>query len=113
MDIGGNPVYFTTKCGVRKQAASNPFYQTVRTDRSIPPSFSRCCPIYHDEMDFLWKQIKIVAYEWPIESPEEPVSRISVAAADGNEMAGIFQHIRDSLRSQCIAASGRSFEYLL
>ena len=65
---------------------------------------------------FLWEQLKHVVYETSIVSPEELVVQISVAAADIRVMAGIFQHVRDSMHYRCEVCNivaGRLLEHFL
>ncbi|GBN74072.1 hypothetical protein AVEN_168703-1 [Araneus ventricosus] len=65
---------------------------------------------------FLWGHLKSLVYESPIDSDEDLVARISVAAGDVGEMPGVFEKVRRSLRRRCnacITAAGRSFEQFL
>lgn len=65
---------------------------------------------------FLWGHLKHLVYETPVDSDEDLVARISVAAAGVRETPGIFERVRQSLHRRCqacIASGGRNFEHLL
>ncbi|GBM33855.1 hypothetical protein AVEN_175690-1 [Araneus ventricosus] len=60
---------------------------------------------------FLWGHLKSLVYATPVDSDEDLVARISVAAA-----RGIFESVRQSLHRRCqacITDSGCNFEQLL
>lgn len=62
-----------------------------------------------------WVYIKSMTYESPIESEEDVVAELSVAAGNLHDMPDIFVFECQSLRCRCescITVSGRSFEYL-
>jgi hypothetical protein len=55
-------------------------------------------------------------YETPIDSVEDLVARLSVAAASVREIPGVFEKVRQSMRRRCeacINVGGRTFEQLL
>ncbi|GBN59340.1 hypothetical protein AVEN_272161-1 [Araneus ventricosus] len=59
---------------------------------------------------------KSLVYESSIDSDEDLVARISVAAGAVREMLGVFEKVRRSLSRRCnacITAGGRSFELFL
>ena len=65
---------------------------------------------------FFWGHIKSMVYETPIESDEDLVARLSVAAGNVDDMPDIFANVRQSMRRRCescINVGGRSFEHLL
>lgn len=65
---------------------------------------------------FLWGHLKHLVYETPVDSDEDLVARISVAAACVREIPGIFERVRQSLHRRCqacIHTGGRNFEQLL
>ncbi|GBL85843.1 hypothetical protein AVEN_63173-1 [Araneus ventricosus] len=53
---------------------------------------------------FCWDEMKTLVYETPIESVEDVVTRISVAAGEKmRDKPGIFQNVRNSMRRHCEA----------
>lgn len=65
---------------------------------------------------FLWGHLKSLVYESPIDSDEDLVARISVAAGTIRETPDMFENVRQSLYRRCnacITACGRSFEQFL
>ncbi|GBM62951.1 hypothetical protein AVEN_160231-1 [Araneus ventricosus] len=65
---------------------------------------------------FLWGHLKSLVYATPVDSGEDLVARISVAAARVREIPGIFESVRQSLHRRCqacINVGGRNFEELL
>lgn len=65
---------------------------------------------------FLWGHLKAIIYETPVDSIEDLVARLSIAAASVREMPGIFGTVRQSLLRRyqaCITVGGRNFEHLL
>ncbi|CAL1283080.1 unnamed protein product, partial [Larinioides sclopetarius] len=60
--------------------------------------------------------LKHLVYETPVDSVEDLVARLSVAAAGVREIPGIFERVRQSLHrrcQECIDTGGRNFEQLL
>ncbi|GBM40710.1 hypothetical protein AVEN_159677-1 [Araneus ventricosus] len=81
-----------------------------------PTHWTACSPDLSSLDFFLWGHLKSFIYESPIESDEDLVARISVAASAIREMSGVFEKVRHSLRRRCntcITAGGRSFEQFL
>ncbi|GBM89233.1 hypothetical protein AVEN_45275-1 [Araneus ventricosus] len=65
---------------------------------------------------FLWEHLKSLVYANPVDSEEDLVARISIAAARVREIPGIFESERQSLHRCCqalITVGGRNFEQLL
>ncbi|GBM71854.1 hypothetical protein AVEN_229352-1 [Araneus ventricosus] len=65
---------------------------------------------------FVWGYLKSLVYESPIDSDEDLVARISVAAGAVREIPGMFEKVRRSLGRRCnvcITACGCSFEQFL
>ena len=66
---------------------------------------------------FLWGHMKSLIYDdGPVDSAEDLVARISVAAANIREMPGVFANVRRSLRRRfqaLVRVGGRNFEQLL
>ena len=59
--------------------------------------------------------MKSLVYETPVNSEEELVARIAVAAGDISATPGVFQRVRQSLQHRyeiCIEQHGRNFEHL-
>ncbi|GBM70390.1 hypothetical protein AVEN_12218-1 [Araneus ventricosus] len=52
---------------------------------------------------FCWNQMKILVYETPVDSVENAVARISVAAGEIRDTPGMFQNVRNSMRRRCEA----------
>ncbi|GBL72167.1 hypothetical protein AVEN_115157-1 [Araneus ventricosus] len=52
---------------------------------------------------FCWDQMKTLVYETPVYSVEDVVTRISVAAGEMQDLPGIFQNVRNSMRRRCEA----------
>ncbi|GBM78692.1 hypothetical protein AVEN_244363-1 [Araneus ventricosus] len=73
-------------------------------------------PIYRDSITFLWGHLKSHVYATPVDSDDDLVARMSVAAARVREISGIFESVRQSLHrgcQACITVGGRNFEQLL
>lgn len=65
---------------------------------------------------FLWGTMKDLIYTTPVESEEDLVGRIAVAAGDVQEMPNVFENVRRSLDDRCrkcIEVNGANFEHLL
>ncbi|GBM14755.1 hypothetical protein AVEN_72022-1 [Araneus ventricosus] len=65
---------------------------------------------------FLWGYLESIVYETPVDSDEDLVARISVAAASVRKIPGIYECVRQSLHRRCqacITFDGRKFEQLL
>ncbi|GBM70468.1 hypothetical protein AVEN_188216-1 [Araneus ventricosus] len=65
---------------------------------------------------FLWGHVKSLVHATPVNSDEDLVARISVAAARVLETSVIFERVRQSLHRHChtcISGGGCSFEQLL
>lgn len=65
---------------------------------------------------FLWGHLKALVYETPIDSDEDLIARLSIAAATVRETPGIFEKVRQSLTKRyqaCIDVGGKTFEQLL
>ncbi|GBN09587.1 hypothetical protein AVEN_211233-1 [Araneus ventricosus] len=65
---------------------------------------------------FLWRYVKSLVYETPVNSAEDLVARIAAAARKVRDTPGIFANVRSSMRRTCEAcftARGRNFEHLL
>ncbi|GBO14990.1 hypothetical protein AVEN_77152-1 [Araneus ventricosus] len=78
--------------------------------------WTACSPDLSCLDSFLWDHLKSLAYESHVDSDEDLVARISVAAVDVREMPGVFKKVSCSLRRRCnacITAAGRSLEQFL
>ncbi|GBN50501.1 hypothetical protein AVEN_3572-1 [Araneus ventricosus] len=65
---------------------------------------------------FLWGNLKAIIYETPIDSIEDLVAGLSIAAASVSEMPGVFGTVRQSLLrlyQAYINICGLNFEHLL
>lgn len=65
---------------------------------------------------FLWGHMKSLVYETPVESEENLIARIAVAAGDISDNPRIVGQVHRSLEKRCrlcIAENGRHFEQLL
>lgn len=65
---------------------------------------------------FLWGHMKQLVYETVVETEEDLVARITVAADAIADMPGIFERTRQSMVRRCTAciqANGRAFEQFL
>ena len=65
---------------------------------------------------FLWGHMKSLIYATPVESEEDLVARIAVAAGEIAGNPEMFGNVRNSLRRRCRACvdvNGRNFEQLL
>ncbi|GBM80445.1 hypothetical protein AVEN_83032-1 [Araneus ventricosus] len=65
---------------------------------------------------FLWEHLKSLVYATLVDSDEDLVARISVAAARVREIPGVFESVRQLLHRRCqacITVGGRNFECLL
>ncbi|GBM27685.1 hypothetical protein AVEN_95348-1 [Araneus ventricosus] len=109
---------FVTECGfstdVRNYLNATFEARWIRRDGPVPlpprsPDLSR--------LDyFLWGHLKSLVYATPVDSDEDLVARISVAAASMREIPGIFESERQALHRRCqacITVGGRNFEQLL
>ena len=65
---------------------------------------------------FLWGHMKSMVYETPVESEEDLVARIAVAAGNIAEEPRLLNCVQESIQRRCqacIDAEGRHFEQLL
>ncbi|GBM71112.1 hypothetical protein AVEN_43820-1 [Araneus ventricosus] len=65
---------------------------------------------------FLWGHLKLLVYATPVDTPEDIVARIAVAATDIKSIPGIFECARESVLcrcKQCNDVSVRHFQQLL
>ncbi|GBM71890.1 hypothetical protein AVEN_238540-1 [Araneus ventricosus] len=66
---------------------------------------------------FFWeKSLKLLVYQTPVDTLEDPTERIVVASADIPSTPGMFERVRRSLVRRCRLCNdlrGRNFEQLL
>ena len=65
---------------------------------------------------YFWGHVETLVYDIPVDTAEELVARIAVAAREIRDMPGVFQNVRISMRRRyeaCIVAGGRNLEHLL
>ncbi|GBM65215.1 hypothetical protein AVEN_65666-1 [Araneus ventricosus] len=64
---------------------------------------------------FLWGHLKLLVYGTPVDTPEDLIARIVVAAADSKSIPGIFESVRESFSYRCRLrndVSSRHFQQL-
>ncbi|GBO03769.1 hypothetical protein AVEN_141044-1 [Araneus ventricosus] len=65
---------------------------------------------------FLWRHMKTLVYDTPVDNAEVLVARIALSAGKIRDLHGMFQKTRKSMRltcEACIEVGGRNFEQYL
>ena len=108
----GAPAHFSI--AVRNHPNST--YSGRCIGRSGPVAWPARSPDLNPLDFFFWGHLKSLVYDMPVDTPEDLIARIVVAAGDIPSHIGVFQLVRESLQRRCRLCDtvhGRNFEQLL